>query len=274
MVKKKTFDSPVLQFVLRSVILGAVLGGICFAVYDGVTRFFTRAPFFRVRSVTLDPALDFIAARDLEDFSGKNIFDINLEGWQDHLARKYPQVKDLKVSRRFPGQIVISAQKRTPEAQILTRRDILTIDHDGVVLSTQTKADLRWVQIEGLFLAGGQIRLGESIANPEVNYALRIIAAFGAEKKLSGRRIDRIVVKGGSDIELYLHDGIKVIMTGYQIKQKIEVLAVVLQQPNFDPVTTAYVDVRFGRPTRGVKTPENAGRRTGNGRRQTVGGKR
>jgi len=105
--------------------------------------------YFDVKIIVIDPSLQFINKRDLTKLKRKNIFKVDLKAVQRRLSSKYPQISDLKVIRRFPSQIYLTAKKRLPFAQMRVKEGTVILDDSGVVLSIKNKENSQLPLIQG-----------------------------------------------------------------------------------------------------------------------------
>jgi len=193
-----------------------------------------------------DPSLKFMKRSDFYALKGKNIFEVDLRGLQRKLQFRYPQLSLLTISKRFPNQIVISARKRTPFAQALIRNRAVTVDDNGVVLSTGDGPDKKLPLIVG---AKSQILvLGQPLSGRKISIALDILNSFHEDKNLLHYTISKINVTNLSKIVFSLSNELHIMVDADKIKQKISILGDMLKQGQLVLKNIKYIDLRFKGP--------------------------
>ncbi|MBP9854029.1 MAG: cell division protein FtsQ/DivIB [Candidatus Omnitrophica bacterium] len=250
--KKKVFPSWIIKSsaILTVIVLSLA---VCLFAFDRVVNYFNKSKMFNVKSIMIDPALQFIQHRDLEHLHGKNIFKLDLQREEQTLLMKYPQISELKVERRYPNQIHLAAKKRNKLAQFEHHNRFLVIDDEGIILSSSEKKDDDVPLLEGARLRLASATPGEKINNPEVMAGLEIIRAFTDNTTLSSYKILRVDVDQVSKILLYLDNDVNAILDDQKINYKMQVLGIVLTQGNLNPKEVNYIDLRFNEPIIGKK---------------------
>jgi len=224
-----------------------------FIIGRAVIRHFTTAERFKVKSVVIDPSLQFIHNRDLQSLIDKNIFKLDLSSIERQLGYKYPQASELKITRRFPNRIAIMAKKRSPFAQIGVNGKTVVLDDEGVVL---TVADKSVEEIPAILGArSDRLRLvrGLPLKGDDVQFALKVIRLVGMNGSLSGYSIDEVNVENLSKVYCLLNNKVQVILDRSQLSHKIRVLGVVLSEGKLDLKEVRYIDLRFKEPIIGKK---------------------
>ena len=247
-----TVSLPSRLIVIASLIVVLILGAGAGAFY-GLSLFFTHSAYFKITKVGHDLSLYFLEEGDLEKLKGKNIFTLDLKGIQDKFLYKYPQVSHLKITRRFPSQLYIEAHERTPIAQTRLQNQTLTMDGEGIVLSTTTPQDVKFPLISGLKSNPRWVGLGTNLQGREIQMALKIIRVFQGTRDLSVYQISEINVDNLSRIELDLNNDLNVIVDWEEIEKKIKTLSFLLSQNQLDVQQSKYVDLRFKEPVIGKK---------------------
>ncbi|MBN1870738.1 MAG: cell division protein FtsQ/DivIB [Candidatus Omnitrophica bacterium] len=240
-------------FIVKFIFITLLMGGLGFGVASAAVYFFRNTEYFRIRSVIIDPALQFIQRTDLKHLIGKNIFEVDLKAVQRHLSYKYPQAAELKVIKHFPDQIDIVAKQRMPFAQIWIGEKIAIMDEDGVVLSIMGKAEKLLPLIAGAKTDNQRLVRGLPFQGDDIQTALQIAGYFQGSKKLSSYSLSTINVENLSKIYLTLSNDLQVVLDRDDIAQKIRVLEVVLSPGMLDMKEVKYVDLRFKEPIIGKK---------------------
>ncbi len=104
----------------------ALAAGLYFGVRQGAKRFFFDNPDYRLSTIEVQtdgtlPREQVLATADLHE--GENIFRVNLANVHDQL-QQLPQVDDVQVVRRLPGEIDIKITERRPIAWISPEKQV------------------------------------------------------------------------------------------------------------------------------------------------------
>lgn len=251
MARKKKKTKFKLELKSTVLIGGLVVFGVI--VIGASVYFFNNSDYFKVSTIKIDSSLVFIDKRDLAVLRNENIFAIDLAAMQRKLQKKYPQVKGLKVIRKFPNGIEVRAKKRVPSAQIKQSNTILTLDEQGTVLSKSSKLNNKLPQITGLARIK-HATLGKPVNHIKVQAALNIAAIFAQHEKAFGSLyIQEINVSELSKVQFRLSNKLEIIVDQDKLDEKIKKLAVVLAQKKLELDKAKYVDLRFKDPIIGKK---------------------
>lgn len=234
--------------VIKFIVITLLAVGIGWAAGKRAMRLFRHADYFKVRSVVIDPSLQFIDKRDLENLIGKNIFTADLRTVQRRLSRKYPQASRLRVVRRFPDQLWVAARRRLPLTQIQIQDRTFTLDEEGIMLPVREKEDKNLPLIVTAKPDRRTLVRGLPLRGADVRTALEIIKRFRSDDKLSSYAVTKINTENLSKIYVVLSNGLQVIVDRDKIAQKIRVLGVVLSQGKLDLDRVKYIDLRFKEP--------------------------
>ncbi len=251
MARKKKLKIP--TSLIKYTLLLVFLIGVCFGLYKGITLLLTKTEYFKVKTIVIDPSLQFINRRDLVRVKGKNIFLIDLKDFEKKLNRKYPQVSHLKLVKRFPDQIVIAAKKRLPAVQVRIDDKFCILDSNGVALEISKKIAKNTTLILGTKFKRIAPVLGLTLKSERVNFALNIVNTFKLQKELLSYSIENINVADLSKIQILLNNGLEVIVDKDKVSRNIRILAVILSQRQIDFKEVKYLDLRFKEPIIGKK---------------------
>lgn len=247
--KKKKLAASNLKtglFGLSALVLGVVL-------FIGISSFLNKSDYFKIKIIKYDPALEFINKRYTERLKGKSIFAVDLQKVQKQLSFRYPQVKNLRVVREFPNQISVVAKSRSPVAQTRLLEKNLTLDDNGVVLSTTTKLDKNLPLIKGIKYASPKIDVGLPLKGKSISTALNIIDEFDEHRTLAHYQIAEVNVANLSNIQFDLSNKLRIIVDRDNMKQKMELLSVLLAKGRLRLKEVKYIDLRFKEPIIGKK---------------------
>ncbi len=238
---------PHLRYVVILVLLGLiiVMGG------RQITDHIKRSRLFAIKTVAVEPSGEF-AAKDFMYLKGKNIFDVDPESVQARLGRQYPQIAYLKVSKRFPDTLVVTAKKRNPFAQVQVRHRRVVIDSDGVVVADAGAADDHLPFIKGVRVEQ-KTKIGAPLTAKNLYAALTIMKIFKESPVLAVYPIASVDVENLSKISLSVGNNFQVILDREHVKQKFKTLELMLSQSKIDLETVKYIDLRFKEPVVGKK---------------------
>ncbi len=250
MAKKKKLK---ISLYAKYIFIGFLVVGIGLIVVNRTQYVFSHVDYFKVRSVTIDPSLQFINKRDLRSLMGKNIFKIDLKAVQRRLSYKYPRAAKLKVVKRFPNQVSVLAKQRVPYAQLQIQDTIVVLDREAVILSFEDKKDKNLPDIVGTKLNNPKLVLGMPLKGSDIWLTLKIIKLFSANSSLDPYVIKGVNIENLSKIHFTLSNQLDVIIDRDKIAQKIRVLGIVLAQDRLDLGDVKYIDLRFKEPIIGKK---------------------
>src|SRR5207237_5903805 len=116
----------VLVVISKIVLTAAVCTGLFLGVRFGAKRLFFENPDYRLSQIEVqtDGTLQREQILKAADFyEGENIFSVNLARVQEHLLQ-LPQVDEVQVVRKVPGEIDIRITERKPVAWITSEKQI------------------------------------------------------------------------------------------------------------------------------------------------------
>jgi len=250
MARKKKIKIPAYA---KIIITGILIIGIGFIVVNRTQYIFSHVDYFKVRSVTIDPSLQFINKRDFRGLMGKNIFTVDLKAVQRKLNFKYPQTSQLKVIKRFPNQISVLAKQRVPFVQLQIQNQIVVLDKEAVILSLKEKRNKDIPNIIGAKINNPKLVLGAPLRGSDIWLTLKIVKLFKANSGLASYSIKDINIESLSKIYFTLSNKLDIVIDKDKIAQKIRVLSVVLAQDRLDLGDVKYIDLRFREPIIGKK---------------------
>lgn len=251
MARRKQKKIPLSFFKIGGVvILAGVLG---FVLFRAVSYGLLESEAFRVKTVNVDPSLSIINPSALAWIEGQNIFKVDLNQVHELLSQRYPQVEQLRVIRQFPDQINIKAKQRHPLAQTQVRGKVVTLDEQGVVLSTSTGRDEKFPFIQGISNSNKRLMLGQKFSSSGMKDALDIIRIFQDNRVLESYSIQSIDVANISKIELVLSNELTVYVDAEELARKMRVLGYVLTRASINYGEVKYLDLRFQEPVIGKK---------------------
>jgi cell division protein FtsQ len=172
--------------VLSRVVL---LAGLCSAVYVGAReatrRLFFENPDYRLKTIEVqtDGVLQREHVLNVADVSeGENIFNVNLARVRDRI-QQLPQVDDVQVVRKLPGEIDIRIVERKPIAWLTSDKEIsdpfvsaaFLVDARGVLMR-QKKLLPEYLGLPLILGCSSEsLEEGKVVESPEVKTALELL---------------------------------------------------------------------------------------------------
>ena len=249
--KKTSFAFVLFRNLVVAIV---VIGGIFFA-WQTIIAKVKNSELFRIRSIVVsDPSMQFIKTSRLINLKGHNIFAVHLDSLSRQLQMQYPEIAEIKLLKRFPDQIVVATKKRFPFAQTKIKNKDVTLDAQGIILSSAVNPEALPV-ISGIFAQKSEIIPGTQLKSDEARIALEVLRTFRMNKYLSVYKILRIDVTNLSQIEFYLTDSLKVITDQLNISERIQLLSLILSQAKLKLEDVSYIDIRFKEPIIRFKEP-------------------
>lgn len=236
---------------IRPVFIMIFVVFLAFVAYHQAIRFLKTSEFFIVKDIALGPSVKDLKSRTLENLKGKNLLAVDLKMIQRDLQYQYPEISELKVSRRFPDQIYVSAYRRVAVAQLKVKNQTVVLDKYGVILPSSVGQGLQLPLLTGVETERWKPALGTRMRGKDLFIALQIINSFSEEPSLSSYQISRVDVGNFSEIFFFLSNNLKIIIDRDNIIPKIRLLSVVLSQMRPDLGDIKYVDLRFKDPVLG-----------------------
>ena len=239
--------------ILKNFVIAIFTFFALFVFYKKGIYFLRHSDYFTVKDIWYESSLKSIESSELSNLKGKSLLQIDLKKIQRQLELRYPQFGQLRVLKRFPNQILVVAQKRSPFAQARIEARNITLDEKGVVLSTTEGLDNHLPLITGVSALRARILAGSLIESRDLQLALTVIKIFKTDKVLSKYRIFKIDVSNLSEIYFYIVDNLKIIIDEEDFDHKLKMLGLLLSQAKLEPNSVRYIDLRFKEPILGKK---------------------
>lgn len=270
--KDKKFSA---RFLLKP--LGALLLGVALAVftYLKTDEWLRTSPYFLIREIYCDPSLEFLKSSPLLSLKGKNLYSLDLRMVQKKLQAQYPEISHLRLLKRYPDRLLVVVQQRIAHAQVALHNAQVVVDEYGSILAINGPA-LQLPLISGSQFSELQPTMGATLKGDEFKIALRIVQEFANQADLNFYRLTHIHIDNPSEIFIYVFDprktdsdhetdskpkpkpiaqkeGLKIILDSENIREKMNLLAMVLAQAKNDLDDVKYVDLRFKEAILGKK---------------------
>lgn len=192
---------------------------------------------------------EYFTIKDSEYFSGKNIFQIDLQAKAKELNRKYPDYKQVVLRRQLPDGISVELSPRHALARIKLGGDEFYVDEEGVLFySKDEQAGLPLLL--GLDSRISSSRRGAKYNIAVLNEALRFISNLLVESALAqALQIQTIDLANSSDIVLFSASGCRINLgASVTLERKLATLQKLISELEPDLSRIDYIDLRFREP--------------------------
>ncbi len=198
---------------------GLSLAAVCWVGLQYLDRWlFQRNDLFRIRDFKIACLGEVITPKHIMDYAElagcSNLFAFNIAGKREHLLKTVPRVKEIRIARRLPGELVIEVQERVSIARLEMPGYYLTVDREGYVLGSAAGAP-HLPAITGHAMPG--IRPGMRLAGTAVMQALDVLEVCASTQLREQLKVRSIDVRNREAVELGLEDGARVSLAWQQM---------------------------------------------------------
>ena len=193
-------NSKIMKWLCILILLGTVSAGIYWGVREGLRRFVTENPDYRLTSLEIitDGALtreQIIANSGIHE--GTNIFSINLSRSQQDLM-KMPRVELAEITRTLPNRIAINITERKPVAWIAAKntedpssdQSSFLVDRRGTLISGRNYLP-EYLHLPIIYgIPTDNLEAGETVDTYELRSALDLVRITSESAKIQVRSID------------------------------------------------------------------------------------
>ena len=229
-----------------------IVCAVLFIVFFGCAtakKFLLGSDLFSIKEIDFDePSIQFIRTRELLAARGKNIFQADLGKIAASVNRQYPQIVQLKIVRKFPDRIGVSAKKIQFALQLEHGSRYHVLDQDGIVLFDDPKPQPGLLVVKGVKVKGQSLPMGFQVQSPELVLTRNIQRAFRNVESLHRYILMSIDMTNLAKIELVIQSGLKILIDQDKADQSLETLGMLLAQNKINWNQISYVDLRFKEP--------------------------
>lgn len=248
-----------LPFKLISVSLIIFLA--LFFIISYIWKVLSASDYFTIKDVILREA----NRVDLSYLTGKNIFSIDLGKESAYILESFPDYSAIRIIRVLPNRIFADFIKRRPVALVRLYR-YFALDKEGVLFyGTPETKDLELPVIVGLETKIFGPKPGKKYNTREIALSLNIIKEIKRNRILRNQKIKKIDVTDPTNTSIFMpftvkapdyskpqslaaFENLEVKIGEDNIKNKIIILAFLLNQAKKDLTNIKYIDLRFKEP--------------------------
>lgn len=252
-MKKRKFNLPI-KIISMVIIVLVVL----FFIISSIGKFFKASEYFQIKEVIA-------RGTDANEFSylkGRNIFSVDLKYQSRYVSDSYPDCSKIKLVRVLPDEIFIDFIKRRPRALVKLYR-YFAVDEEAVLFHTEENPDLP--VIAGLETKIFGPKPGARYNIKELALGLRIIKEADENKVLKRYKIEKIDVANPANTSIFIsypqfmsddfgrrriisQQALEVKIGQEDIRDKIRILAGLINREKSELVNIKYIDLRFKKP--------------------------
>ena len=179
------------------------------------------------------------AVREAAAIEGRQIWQV--DGAQVvEAVRAVPGVKDARVTRRLPNQVIIVVEERLPAAVWRAGSTAVVVDEDGYVLDLPVMGGMPAINhLDG----SAGLGVGDRVDGDAVRLAAELI---GRLPSATGQRAARFEYSSGG-LDVVTDRGLRVRFgDGQNVEYKLELWRSIAEQARKDKLSPSEIDLRFG----------------------------
>lgn len=233
----------VLPVKLTILVIASLLGGLF--VVSNTNRFLKTSDYFKVKDIFFKNN----ETIDLSYLKGRNIFTLDLQKESQYLSGDFPAYQKIRLVRVLPDRIFVDFIKRKPLAYVKLYR-YFAVDEEGLFFADTGKLEEESLPvIVGLETKIFGPKLSRTYRIKELTFALNIIKTCAANPILKDYRIKRLNVAHLNQVSFFMmldkEQDLEVKLDEANFKDKLEVLASIVNQSRRSLSDLEYVDLRF-----------------------------
>lgn len=238
-MRKPKFNFPIkLIIIILIIFLGAL-----FTVRN-LLKLFKASDYFKIKDIIIFSEENIV---DLSYLKGENIFTVDLQKEAGYLMEQYPIYRKISLVRILPNRISINFIKRKPVAVIKLYR-YFYVNEEAILFDMPEELENQDLPlILGLETKIFGPKIGRRYNIKELTIALNIIKELNLNRALKDYKIKRIDVANLSNASFTIKE-LEIKLDAYNIKDKFNILAGLLNQLKNDLNNIKYIDLRFKEP--------------------------
>ncbi len=237
-MRKPKFNFPIRLISIIIIIFLGILFIIGFCL-----KFLKTADCFKIKEIIFKGE----SVAEVSYLRGENIFNIDVARESQYLAQHYPNYRQIRLVRVLPNRIFIDFIKRNPLAVIKLYR-YFYVDKDAVIFdAAEQLEDQDLPIILGLETKIFGPKKGSRYNIKELSVALDIIMELKSNRLLRGYKIKKINVANLNNASFTIEE-LEIKLDAYNIKEKVAILAGLLNQEKNGLNNINYIDLRFKDP--------------------------
>lgn len=172
---------------------------------------------------------------------GKNILFFSTKNLTLQIQNKYPNLKSLAISKKFPQELIVKIEKREPKAIVKTSEEFFVVDDQGFVLEKSQKSGLPLI----LFEKPVSLGINEQFTQSEIIWAVNLVEKM--KFYLFTPKETRII--SPRNIEVSLDRGLMVIFSSKKSETiQLDSLQFIFSRSKIESKGIKKIDLRFDKP--------------------------
>jgi len=161
------------------------------------------------------------------------------------LVTDHPSVLHTVVEKQLPNQVSVFVYERSPEALLVTEKDMLLVDFEGVVFAKATSDDLLQSNLPIFTVGDGtETEIGDSVSKDFLNMAILYQKTLQESGSPLALEISEYHQTAGSGLDIILRNGM-ILKCGLEKPSKTIPKYNALIRELDDEVPVRYVDLRL-----------------------------
>jgi cell division protein FtsQ len=237
--------APARALIRRGVVVAVMVAAV--AGIWSARELIIKGAGFRVTRVVVNGE-HLVPAREIKSIAcvkiGSSLLALDLDGVRDRI-RAHPDIRDVEVTRRIPGKVIIKVFERFPVVAVHCGRRYV-LDEEGIVLSH--RKEMRNKSLPVLTgLTCGKVTEGDRLKSGALEKALDIVSIYRQSKLC--RQLDLISIDLGDlkNIILRANDIEEIRLGDRDVKERMELLSYILEQRKNHGINSParYIDLRW-----------------------------
>lgn len=197
----------------------------------------------KVREININPFFNKALNENIEKLTeDKFIISLDIQNIREKILESYPELKDVKIYKKFPYTLEIEIEKRVPFFQIKSYAYYI-VDKDLIIIDAEKKPaeDLIVVEIKNI---KGKLRKGTVINDERVRESSRLVEALGDLPDFPAQTI----LAHDLDNFSFICGRTKIILGKGDLEKKLKIFSFLLKNEfDNDLSSIRYVDLRYSK---------------------------
>ena len=222
-------------FIALALVVVALTAGLAVRRTIATGYFAVETP-----AVTGASAVSPEAVREAAAIEGRQIWQVDGARVVE-AVRAVPGVKDARVTRRLPNQVIIVVEERLPAAVWRAGSTAVVVDEDGYVLDLPVMGGMPAINhLDG----SAGLGVGDRVDGDAVRLAGELI---GRLPSATGQRAARFEYNSSGGLDVVTDRGLRVRFgDGQNVEYKLELWRSIAEQARKDKLSPSEIDLRFG----------------------------
>ncbi|MBF0122896.1 MAG: FtsQ-type POTRA domain-containing protein [Candidatus Omnitrophica bacterium] len=254
MVKRRQIPLSVNIDALRWGLIAVIVLVFFFLAIQAISSFLYRAKTFTIDHIVIPEDLGVVNVAELEKMKGHNIFTVDLANVEEKVRSKYPRIGGIKITRRFPDEILVFGFKREPVALALMGGRTTVVSRDGVFMGSPGEDTSGFPVIKGL--KASKVAAGVPVGDERLSFVYSIIDAIRKDQGLMAIGFRSVDIHDPEKIICVFGEGksvFDIFLDQERALVELRMFSNMVGRMNLDLSAIKYIDLRFKQPVIGQK---------------------